>query len=106
MRVPARWLVAVFATGAFSASVQAQTGCTLGSLTNKGWSVLPSKVAFDADASDVTRARLDSAREAWTKNPHCANSLPSMTTWDSSQSALQGDTEVWVVKKNNLPALY
>lgn len=65
------FLVAAVATTVFSVSVRAQTGCTLPSMTNMGWSILPSRVAFDADASEVSRADLDSAREAWTNSPHC-----------------------------------
>ncbi len=59
---------------------------------------MPSKIAFNADDSDVTQADLESAVNEWTSSPHCANSLPDTNVWDSAQDPLSGDTETWVAK--------
>ena len=101
MKALQRFLAAFIAVMAFSANVYAQSGCTLASLTTtQGWSTLPSKIAFDADASNVSKSEIESARDAWTTSPHCANSLPDMKVWDSTQNPLKGDTEKWVIRRD------
>lgn len=86
---------------------QAQTGCSLGTLTEKiegvdedadqtPWPVLPTNIVIDLDASTVADKRIKDAVGSWSRVCTEAGSLPGLQTWSSASGDAQlGKAEVW-----------
>ncbi len=101
-------IVVLAALASDSTSVeQAQTGCTLGTLTERiegvdrdadqtPWPVLPTNIVIDLDASTAPDKRIEDAVKSWTRVCTESGGLPGLQTWTSASGDAQLDrAEVW-----------
>jgi hypothetical protein len=80
----------------FGASLQAQQGCTLTSLTQSGWSNLPSGIAF-LEAQGTSLGDVQTAMSPW-RNA-CSASLPRIYYGGSPDDYAFSGTELWTIHK-------